>query len=280
MPNDQTVLANEQVVNGKCWRCDTDVERKEISQWFMKITDYAQELLDNIDNLDEWPEQVRTMQRNWIGRSEGVELEFEVKGESPLSVYTTRPDTLMGVTYVAVAPEHALAKKAAEHNAELAVFIESCKTTSVAEADMATMEKKGMATGFTAIHPLSGESVPVWVANFVLIAYGSGAVMSVPAHDTRDYEFAKAYGLAIKPVIYPADGSELSIDEEAYVEKGLLKNSGEFDGLSSELAFDAIAEKLASLDKGEKQVNFRLRDWGVSRQRYWGTPIPIINCDS
>jgi len=280
-PNDQTVLANEQVIDGKCWRCDTDVERREISQWFMKITDYADQLLDDLDQLTGWPEQVRTMQRNWIGRSYGVELEFEVDGEAPLSVYTTRADTLMGVTYVAVAAEHALAKKAAQSNLELQAFIDSCKTTSVAEADVATMEKRGMATGFMATHPISGEQVPVWVANFVLIDYGSGAVMSVPAHDVRDYAFAKAYGLPIKQVIFPADGSEVSVDDDgcAYVEKGLLKNSAEFDGLSSEQAVDAIAKKLESMHKGEKQTNYRLRDWGVSRQRYWGTPIPIIHCD-
>ena len=278
-PNDQTVLANEQVIDGKCWRCDTAVERREISQWFMKITDYADQLLDDLDQLEDWPEQVRTMQRNWIGRSTGVELQFEVDGEPPVTVYTTRADTLMGVTYVAIAAEHPLAKKAAENNAELQDFIDSCKTTSVAEADVATMEKKGMATGFMAIHPLSGEQVPVWVANFVLIDYGSGAVMSVPAHDTRDYAFAKAYGLAIKQVIFPTDGSEVTVDKEDYVEKGVLKNSAELDGLSSEQAIDAIADKLVSMKKGEKQINYRLRDWGVSRQRYWGTPIPVIHCD-
>jgi len=278
-PNDQTVLANEQVIDGKCWRCDTEVERREIAQWFMKITDYADQLLDELDQLDGWPEQVRTMQRNWIGRSQGVELSFEVQGEDNLTVYTTRADTLMGVTYVAVAAEHPLAKKAAENNAELQAFIDSCKTSSVAEADVATMEKKGMATGFMATHPISGEQVPIWVANFVLIDYGSGAVMSVPAHDSRDYAFAKAYGLDIKQVIYPADGSDVSVENDAYVEKGVLKNSAEFDGLTSEQAIDAIAGKLASLNKGEKQINYRLRDWGVSRQRYWGTPIPIIHCD-
>ncbi len=278
-PHDKTVLANEQVIDGKCWRCDNSVERREIAQWFMRITDYAEELLSGLDQLDEWPEMVRTMQRNWIGRSEGVELQFEVEGEAPLTVYTTRPDTLMGVTYLAVAAEHALAKKAATDNPELQAFIEECKHSGVAEADMATMEKKGMATGLMARHPLSGEQVPVWVANFVLAEYGSGAVMSVPAHDVRDHAFAKAYGLPIKAVIAPADGSEVSTQEQAFVEKGVLINSGEFDGLTSQQAFDAIAEKLQSMDRGEKQVNFRLRDWGVSRQRYWGTPIPIINCE-
>ncbi len=278
-PNDQTVLANEQVIDGKCWRCDSDVERREIAQWFMKITDYAEQLLDDLDQLDGWPEQVRTMQRNWIGRSTGVELQFEVEEEADLSVYTTRADTLMGVTYVAVAPEHTLAKKAAANNPELQHFIDSCKTSSVAEADVATMEKKGMATGFMAIHPISGEQVPVWVANFVLIDYGSGAVMSVPAHDSRDYAFAKTYGLPIKQVIFPADGSDVTVEDEAYVEKGVLKNSAEFNGQTSGQAIDAIAEKLAAKGKGEKQINYRLRDWGVSRQRYWGTPIPIIHCD-
>ena len=284
-PHDQTVLANEQVIEGRCWRCDTQVERREISQWFMKITDYAEHLLNDLDQLEGWPEQVRTMQRNWIGRSEGVELHFDIDGqgegsEEKLTVYTTRADTLMGVTYVAVAAEHPLAKQAARGNPGLQAFIDECKTTSVAEADIATMEKKGMATGVMAIHPISGDKVPVWVANFVLIDYGSGAVMSVPAHDSRDHAFARAYGLPIEQVIYPADGSEVSVDEEAYTEKGILKNSGEFDGLTSEAAIDAIAEKLKALGKGEKQVNYRLRDWGVSRQRYWGTPIPIIHCDS
>ena len=286
-PNDQTVLANEQVIDGKCWRCDTEVQRREISQWFMKITDYADQLLDDLDQLEDWPEQVRTMQRNWIGRSQGVQLRFDVMGEvdsdgnglAPLTVYTTRADTLMGVTYVAVAAEHPLAKKAAENNLELQNFIDSCKATSVAEADLATMEKRGMATGLLATHPISGEPVPIWVANFVLIDYGSGAVMSVPAHDTRDYAFAKAYDLPVRQVIFPTDSSEVTVDKEAYVEKGLLKNSAEFDGLTSEQAIDAIADKLVSMNKGEKQINYRLRDWGVSRQRYWGTPIPIIHCD-
>jgi len=278
-PNDQTVLANEQVIDGKCWRCDTAVERREIAQWFMKITDYADQLIDDLDQLDGWPEQVRTMQRNWIGRSYGVECQFEVAGEEALTVYTTRADTLMGVTYVAIATEHPLAKKAALKNSALSDFIVSCKTSSVAEADIATMEKKGMATGLMATHPITGEQVPVWVANFVLADYGSGAVMSVPAHDARDHAFAKAYGLPIKQVIYPADGSDTSIEDVAYVEKGVLKNSAEFDGLDSAKAIDAIADKLAAMNKGEKQTNYRLRDWGVSRQRYWGTPIPIIHCE-
>lgn len=278
-PNDQTVLANEQVEDGCCWRCDTPVEQKEIPQWFIKITEYAQELLDDLDNLDGWPEMVKTMQRNWIGRSEGVELKFEVKGQQDLEVYTTRPDTLMGVTYVGIAAGHPLATLAAENNPELAAFIEECKNTKVAEAELATMEKKGMATGLTAIHPLNGREVPVYVANFVLMDYGTGAVMAVPAHDQRDFEFATKYGLDIIPVIKPADGSELDISEAAYTEKGVLFDSGEFDGLEFQAAFDAIAAKLEAEGKGTKTVNFRLRDWGVSRQRYWGAPIPMVTTE-
>ncbi len=278
-PNDQTVLANEQVEDGCCWRCDTPVEQKEIPQWFIKITEYAQELLDDLDNLDGWPEMVKTMQRNWIGRSEGVELKFEVKGQQDLEVYTTRPDTLMGVTYVGIAAGHPLATIAAESNPELAAFIEECKNTKVAEAELATMEKKGMATGLTAIHPLNGREVPVYVANFVLMDYGTGAVMAVPAHDQRDFEFATKYGLDIVPVIKPVDGSELDISEAAYTEKGVLFDSGEFDGLEFQAAFDAIAAKLEAEGKGTKTVNFRLRDWGVSRQRYWGAPIPMVTTE-
>jgi len=277
-PVDQTVLANEQVVDGCGWRSGAKVERREIPQWFMKITDYADELLNDVDKLEGWPEQVRTMQRNWIGRSEGVELQFEVEGEAPITVYTTRPDTLMGATYVAIAAEHPLTHKAAESNAELQAFIEACKTTKVAEADMATMEKKGLDTGFKAAHPVTGELVPVYTANFVLADYGSGAVMSVPAHDQRDYEFAKKYNLPIKQVIFPAGDEACDIESAAFTEKGILKNSAQFDGKTSAEAVDAIAEYLSAAGMGEKQVNFRLRDWGVSRQRYWGTPIPIVNC--
>ncbi|MCW8909560.1 MAG: leucine--tRNA ligase, partial [Gammaproteobacteria bacterium] len=277
-PVDQTVLANEQVIDGRGWRSGALVERKEIPQWFMKITDYADELLNDVETLEGWPEQVRTMQRNWIGRSEGVELQFDVAGAEPLTVYTTRPDTLMGVTYVAVAAEHPLALKAAESNSQLKSFIDECKNTKVAEADMATMEKKGMDTGFKAVHPITGKEVPVWTANFVLADYGSGAVMSVPAHDQRDYEFAKKYGLSIEQVIFPADDTEVNLDEQAFTDKGVLKHSAQFDGLTSEQAFEAIAEYLKKAGKGEKQTNYRLRDWGVSRQRYWGTPIPMINC--
>jgi leucyl-tRNA synthetase len=281
-PVDQTVLANEQVIDGKGWRSGAPVERREIPQWFLKITDYAQQLLDDTDQLDGWPEQVRTMQRNWIGRSEGVELQFAVEGETePLTVFTTRPDTLMGVTYVGVAPQHPLAQKAARTNSELQTFIDECAHTKVAEADMATLEKKGVDTGLKAIHPVTGEPVPVWTANFVLMEYGAGAVMAVPAHDQRDYEFAQQYGLAIRQVIHPREDSQAAeIDKQAFTEKGVLKESGQFDGLSSEQAFDAIAEFLESQGKGRKTINYRLRDWGVSRQRYWGCPIPMINCAS
>ncbi|WP_126167747.1 leucine--tRNA ligase [Shewanella khirikhana] len=278
-PNDQTVLANEQVQDGCCWRCDTPVEQKEIPQWFIKITAYAEELLNDIDTLEGWPEQVKTMQRNWIGRSEGVEMTFKVKdSDDSFDIYTTRPDTVMGVTYVAIAAGHPLAEKAALNNPELAAFVEECKQSGTSEAELATMEKKGVATGLYAIHPLTGEEVPVWAANFVLMNYGTGAVMSVPAHDQRDYEFAKKYGLALKAVIKPVDG-EVDISEAAYTEKGVLFNSGEFDNLDFDGAFKAIADKLAAEGKGKRQVNFRLRDWGVSRQRYWGAPIPMVTLE-
>jgi len=282
---DQTVLANEQVVDGCCWRCDNPVERRNIDQWFFKITDYAQQLLDDLDKLDQWPEQVRTMQRNWIGRSEGVDLDFALPDGSPLSVYTTRPDTLMGATYVAVAPQHPVAAAAAQSNPELAAFIESQSRVKVAEADMATMEKLGMDTGTTATHPLTGAQVPVWVANFVLMSYGSGAVMSVPGHDERDHAFASKYGLPIVQVI-ASNNAEQAYDSAAWAGWYSTKadvttiNSGEFDGLDFDGAFNAIADRLEALGKGKRTVNFRLRDWGVSRQRYWGAPIPIINCDS
>lgn len=279
-PNDQTVLANEQVIEGCCWRCDTKVEQKEIPQWFIKITDYADQLLSDLDGLNEWPDMVKTMQRNWIGRSEGVDITFDIDGmDDTLTVYTTRPDTFMGVTYVGIAAGHPLAQKAAENNSELAAFINECRNTKVAEAELATMEKKGVATGLYAIHPLNGRKVPVWVANFVLMGYGTGAVMAVPAHDQRDYEFATKYSLPIDAVIKPADGSELDISAQAFTEKGILFNSGEFDGLDFDGAFNAVADKLNSIGKGERRVNFRLRDWGVSRQRYWGAPIPMITLE-
>ena len=279
-PNDMTVLANEQVIDGCCWRCDTKVERKEIAQWFLKITAYADELLESLSTLDGWPEQVKTMQANWIGRSEGVEMDFFVPSmDSPLRIYTTRPDTLMGVTYLAVAAEHPLALKAAESNADISTFITECKTMETSEAAMETMEKRGIDSGITAVHPISGATVPVWIANFVLMGYGTGAVMAVPAHDQRDYEFAQKYGIAIKQVIFGKDGAVADCSSQAYTAKGVLGESGEFDGLTSAQAFVAIAEKLERENKGLRKVNFRLRDWGVSRQRYWGAPIPVIYCD-
>ncbi|WP_114191747.1 leucine--tRNA ligase [Edaphovirga cremea] len=279
-PHDLTVLANEQVIDGCCWRCDTKVERKEIPQWFIKITDYADQLLNDLDTLESWPEQVKTMQRNWIGRSEGVEITFDVQdSEEKLSVYTTRPDTFLGVTYVAVAAGHPLSLQASASNPALADFIAECRNTKVAEAEMATMEKKGMDTGIFAIHPLSGEKVAIWVANFVLMDYGTGAVMAVPGHDQRDWEFAKKYSLPIQPVILAADGSEPDLSQQAMTEKGTLFNSGEFDGLDYQAGFNAIADKLVSLGVGQRKVNYRLRDWGVSRQRYWGAPIPMLTLE-
>lgn len=278
-PVDQTVLANEQVINGRGWRSGALVEQKEIPQWFIRITAYAQELLDDLDQLDEWPEQVRTMQRNWIGRSEGIEMDFEVVGsKQKLSVYTTRPDTLMGVTYLAVAAQHPLAQQAAKNNPTLNAFCDRCKNVKLAEADLATMPKEGVDTGLKAIHPITGKEVPIWTANFVLMGYGSGAVMSVPAHDQRDYEFAKQYGLEIKAVIKAPD-SDVDVSEHAYTEKGVCFNSAEFDGLNFKDAFTAVEARLMSEQKGKRKVNFRLRDWGVSRQRYWGTPIPTLTLE-
>ena len=276
-PKDLTVLANEQVVDGCCWRCDTPVERKEIPQWFMKITDYAEELLADLDQLPNWPERVLTMQRNWIGRSEGVEIVFTVNDE-PLRVYTTRPDTLYGATYVAIAAQHPLAMRAAESSTELASFVADCKVAAVSESAIETAEKLGVDTGLKARHPLTGELLPVWAANFVLMSYGEGAVMSVPAHDQRDYEFARKYSLPIKQVIRPADDSDIAIDECAYVDQGILQDSGEFTDRTSAEAFAGIADKLEQMGCGQRRTNYRLRDWGISRQRYWGTPIPIINC--
>ena len=279
-PVDQTVLANEQVIDGRGWRSGALVERREIPQWFIKITDYADELLDEIDRLEGWPEQVRTMQRNWIGRSYGVQMDFGIEGdEETLTIYTTRPDTLMGVTYVAVAAEHPLALRAAQQNSALAGFIEECRQGGTSEAELETIEKKGMPLGINAIHPVSGETIPVYAANFVLMGYGTGAVMAVPGHDERDHAFARKYDVPIKQVIHPQDGSALDIQAEAYTEKGVLQDSGPFSGLTSEAAFDAIAEWLQSREKGGKSKNYRLRDWGVSRQRYWGTPIPMIHCE-
>jgi leucyl-tRNA synthetase len=296
-PNDQTVLANEQVIDGCCWRCDTVVERKEIPQWFIKITDYAEELLNDLDKLDGWPEQVRTMQRNWIGKSRGVEFSFKLADSvdgidgseiNSFAVYTTRPDTLMGVTYASIAAEHPIAIALAKESPELAQFIQDCKTESVSEADMATMEKKGMATGLEAIHPITGEKVPVWVANYVLMEYGTGAIMAVPAHDERDFEFANKHSLPIKQVFAQtafAEASQFNSTswQDWYASKSAdvaMVNSGEFDGLSPKQGFDAIANKLEQLGCGEVKINYRLRDWGVSRQRYWGSPIPIFNSEN
>ncbi|NNG74880.1 leucine--tRNA ligase [Acinetobacter sp. ANC 4277] len=289
-PVDQTVLANEQVENGRGWRSGALVEKRDIPMYYFRITDYAQELLDDLDSLkDGWPQQVLTMQRNWIGRSQGMEITFpssnpEIYADD-LTVYTTRGDTLMGVTYVAVAAEHPMALKAAETNPELAAFIEECRMGSVAEADLATAEKKGMATGLSVKHPVTGEAVPVWIANYVLMSYGSGAVMAVPSHDERDFEFANKYGLTIKQVIDAkgADDAEFSATEwqEWYGSKeGKLVNSGEFDGLDFQAAFDAFIAKLEPQKLANTKVQFRLRDWGVSRQRYWGCPIPMINCET
>jgi leucyl-tRNA synthetase len=265
-PVDQTVLANEQVIDGKGWRSGAVVEKKEISQWFMKITDYAEELLQDLDGLKDWPEQVKTMQKNWIGKSKGLEITFKNKYQD-LSVFTTRPDTLMGVTYVAIAAEHPLVKHAT--NPDVSAFVKECKTVQTNEANMETMEKKGIDSGLKCIHPITKEEVPIWIANFVLMSYGTGAVMSVPAHDERDYEFAKKYHLPIKQVI---EGES----EGAITQKGKLINSDAFDGLNFEQSFSAIKDKLK--DAGREKINYRLRDWGISRQRYWGCPIPIINC--
>ncbi len=280
-PVDQTVLANEQVIDGRGWRSGALVEKREIPQWFIRITAYAEELLADLDELDGWPERVVTMQRNWIGKSVGVQMDFELaSGDGSLTVFTTRPDTLMGVTYVAVAADHPLARRAAETDPELAAFLDECRKGAVTEAELETAEKKGMALGIEVLHPVTGEPVPVWAANFVLMGYGTGAVMAVPAHDQRDWEFARKYGIPIKPVIRPADADDVDVSAGAYTEKGVLFDSGPFDGLSSEQAFDAIADWLKEHGKGDRRVNYRLRDWGVSRQRYWGAPIPIIYCDT
>jgi len=279
-PVDQTVLANEQVIDGRGWRSDALVERREIPQWFMKITAYADELLEYLDKLEGWPDSVKSMQRNWIGRSEGIELSFDVEDEDePLWVFTTRPDTLMGVTYMAVAAEHPLATRAAADNPEIQAFIEECKKLHAAEAEMETMEKKGMPLGISALHPVTGEKVPLWVANFVLMGYGTGAVMAVPGHDERDWVFAEKYGLPITQVIESIDGSEVDVSRAPYIAYGKSVNSDFIDGLEFQAAFDAIAERFEKEGRGRRTVNYRLRDWGVSRQRYWGAPIPIIYCD-
>lgn len=280
-PVDQTVLANEQVIDGRGWRSGALVERREIPQWFIRITSYAEELLEGLDTLDGWPEAVRTMQRNWIGKSQGVELAFGL--ETPIAdldkieVFTTRPDTLHGVTYISLAAEHPITLALAEKHPPLEHFIDTCKQTSVAEADMAQAEKLGMDTGLRARHPLSGEEIPVWVANYVLMDYGSGAVMAVPAHDERDWEFARKYDLPLKTVICDHEGHPADTQSGAYTEKGVLTASPGFDGCSFDEAFEGIAARLEETGMGRTTTQFRLRDWGVSRQRYWGTPIPMLN---
>ena len=276
-PVDQTVLANEQVVEGCGWRSGAPVEKKEISQWYMKITDYADELLADIQKLEGWPDAVRMMQTNWIGKSVGLDINFKIDESNTLTVYTTRPDTLFGVTYLAIAAEHPIAIEAGKNNPKIQGFLDECKKMETAEAAMETMEKKGVDSGVKCVHPLTGEEVSIWIANFVLMGYGTGAVMSVPAHDQRDYEFAKKYDIPILDVISDTKGY-VDTSNEAYVEKGMLINSGEFTGLGFDEAFEAISKKLSSLSMGEEKTNYRLRDWGVSRQRYWGCPIPIVNC--
>lgn len=276
-PVDQTVLANEQVVDGRGWRSGALIERKEISQWFIKITAYADELLNDLDTLTGWPEQVKQMQRHWIGRSDGTMVYFHVEGFAKrLKIYTTRVDTLMGATYLAVAPDHPLAKQAATNNPDVQTFIDSCQGIRTAEADMATMEKAGVDTGMKAVHPITGALLPVWVANYVLMQYGSGAVMAVPAHDQRDFEFATKYALPFKEVIQSTDAKKT---KAAMMDYGVLIHSGQFDGLTSQEALKAISSYLEGRDAGKSCVNYRIRDWGVSRQRYWGTPIPMILCD-
>ena len=289
-PVDQTVLANEQVIDGRGWRSGALVEKREIPQWFLRITDYAQELLDGLDNLPGWPDSVKTMQRNWIGRSEGLEMKFEVEGNDALSVFTTRPDTLMGVTFISVAGEHPLALRAASGNPQLASFLDEIKHGGVSEAELETQEKRGMNTGLRAVHPITGDRLPVWVANFVLMGYGTGAVMAVPGHDHRDFEFAHKYHLPIQQVIglkSPVNEAEANYNPDVwqdwYADKHRsdleLVNSGEFDGLDYRGAFEALAERFERQGRGQRRVNYRLRDWGVSRQRYWGCPIPVIYCN-
>jgi len=278
-PIDQTVLANEQVINGRGWRSGALVERREIPQWFLRITAYAEELLNDLENLTGWPEEVRIMQRNWIGRSEGVEIKFAVAGRNEsLTVFTTRPDTLMGATYIAVATEHPLAIAAQSANPLLAEFITESRKIATAEAILETLEKRGVDTGIRGVHPISGELVPIYAANFVLMGYGSGAVMAVPAHDQRDFEFAQKYGIPIRQVIAPPDGSIWDFTQAAFIDPGILVNSGQFTGLTSVAAFNAIALHLENHGRGQRKINYRLRDWGVSRQRYWGAPIPMVIC--
>ena len=280
-PIDQTVLANEQVIDGRGWRSGAEVERREIPQWFIRITEYADELLDGLDKLSGWPEPVKLMQRNWIGKSYGLELSFELPApiaeRDKIEVYTTRPDTLYGVTYISLAAEHPISLALADENRDLAEFIDRCKKSSVSAADMARAEKLGMDTGLRAVHPLTGDMVPVWVANYVLMDYGSGAVMAVPAHDERDWEFAHQYELPIATVINNSDGQPADVSTAAYTQHGTLVNSDTYDGLGFQEAFNQIAASLEEKGLGKVTTQYRLRDWGVSRQRYWGTPIPMLN---
>ena len=277
-PVDQTVLANEQVVEGCGWRSGAPIEKKEISQWYMKITDYADELLSDIEKLSGWPDAVKMMQINWIGKSVGLDIEFKLDNDAALSVYTTRPDTLLGVTYLAIAAEHPVAIQAGQNSETINAFLDECKKMETSEAALETMEKKGINSGLSCVHPITGEAVPIWIANFVLMGYGTGAVMSVPAHDQRDYEFAKKYNIPMIDVISP-EGGLVDTSEGAFVEKGVLINSGEFNGMNFDQAFEAIGQNLSNRNLGKLKTNYRLRDWGVSRQRYWGCPIPIINCN-
>ncbi|MDH5220718.1 MAG: leucine--tRNA ligase, partial [Betaproteobacteria bacterium] len=281
-PVDQTVLANEQVIDGRGWRTGALVEKREIPMYFFRITAYAEELLGALAKMDGWPEQVKLMQKNWIGRSEGVRIGFpyELEGErKTLWVFTTRADTLMGATFMAVAAEHPIAAHAAKNDARLAAFVEECRKGAVMEADLAQLEKKGMPTGLYCANPLTGEKLPVWVGNYVLMGYGEGAVMGVPAHDERDYAFALKYGLPIKCVIrHPAGDAVPEPWKPAYAEYGTCIHSGKYDGLGYQAAVDAIAADLNARGLGEKQVQWRLRDWGISRQRYWGCPVPIVHC--
>ena len=282
-PHDQTVLANEQVIEGRCWRCDTPVVQKEIPSWFIKITDYAEELLKDLEKLEgKWPQSVITMQRNWIGKSEGATIYFDIKGHNEkLEVFTTRPDTLFGVTFMAIAPEHPLAEKLSkgtEFEEEVKKFVEKYKSLSTRERNIVD-EKEGVFTGAYAVHPITKEEIPIYIANYILWGYGTGAIMAVPAHDERDFEFAKKYNIPIKPVIKP-ENEEWNFEEKPFTEDGILINSNGFDGLKSSEAKKKITEYLESKNLGKKTINYRLRDWNISRQRYWGTPIPVIYCDS
>ena len=274
-PVEETVLANEQVVDGKGWRSGAPIERKKLKQWFLKITTFAEELLEETDHLSGWPEQVKTMQKNWIGKSEGMQFTFNQESkQDPISVFTTRPDTIMGVTFIAISPDHPIALRLEKENKKIKEFIGNLNLSKLSEADLAKQEKLGIDTGLSATHPFSKQNIPIWIANFVLSGYGSGALMGVPAHDQRDYEFAKKYDLDIKQVIKESTNDQ--IKNEAILEKNILINSGEFDGLDFDKAFKKIERKSKKLKCGERQINYRLRDWGVSRQRYWGTPIPIV----